>query len=102
MTDSENTYEAPQTNVCHSCGNPRHRIAELEAENKQLQTVLDSLSEMSDREDDEVDEIDRLEAEVAGLREKLQVAKGGFCRKCGASFPHRAGEGRCPDCQWAE
>jgi hypothetical protein len=41
-----------------------------------------------------------LEDEVARLCKVEAMAMGGFCRQCGASFPHRKGEGRCPDCQW--
>lgn len=30
---------------------------------------------------------------------RLAAIKRGFCGACGASIPHRPGEGRCPECK---
>lgn len=43
---------------------------------------------------------DRIE-ELVEANEKLRAALdavNGFCRHCGASYPHREGEGRCEKC----
>ena len=39
--------------------------------------------------------LDDFEAHIAGITPR--DAKG-FCEYCGASIPHRSGEGRCPKC----
>lgn len=35
---------------------------------------------------------------LASDYERLEAELATFCRACGASIPHRIGEGRCPEC----
>lgn len=46
--------------------------------------------------------VEELRAELAKRAKEYMdsVSQRGsdFCRSCGASIPHRPGEGRCPDC----
>ena len=37
------------------------------------------------------------EKEIERLRAALEAVKG-FCKYCGATYPHRYGEGRCEKC----
>lgn len=52
----------------------------------------------SDISDDDIDFDDYESAQLAGFEVALKEQSRPFCRQCGATIPHRRGEGRCPKC----
>lgn len=70
-----------------------HGVSVGNAEIERLRAALKQIMEQAD------DCLDRhYQTAEAALGVNEQTASAEFCRACGASIPHREGEGRCSEC----